>query len=443
MTKYSQSGSAILEAPAARSASAIHRTSTRPFSAFEWSVALRYLKPRRKDGFISFISILSLAGIALAVAALIVVMSVMNGFRHDLLARILGLQGHIVVQGYGGNLSNFDAVAARVRAVPGVLHAAPIVDGQALASGGGASPGVMVRGIRANDLKGLTAVSNSLSPGALALFKGGDNVIIGARLAAKLDVGPGGSITLIAPRGNVTPFGVTPRIKTYTVAGTFDIGMSEYDGTFVFMPLDEAQLYFNMGNTVSSLEVMVADPDLAKPMLRPISDAVGPGARVLSWQAISASLFQALEVEANVMFLILAIITLVAAFNIVSTLIMLVKDKSSDIAILRTMGATRGAVMRIFFIAGALIGIAGTATGLLIGTLFCTYIENIRQALVHLTGIPLFDPTIYFLEHLPARIETGDVVAAVVLALGLSFLATLYPSWRAARLDPVEALRYE
>ena len=443
MTKYSLSDSAVLEAPAGRAVPQARSPMGRPFAGFEWMIALRYLRPRRKDGFISFISILSLAGIALAVGALIVVMSVMNGFRYDLLARILGLQGHIVVQGYGGNLVNFDAVAARVRAVPGVVHAAPIIDGQALASGGGISPGVMVRGIRSGDLKSLTSVSNSLTPGALGLFAQGDSVILGSRLAAKLGIGPGGQITLIAPRGNVTPFGVTPRIKTYTVAGTFNIGMSEFDSTFVFMPLEEAQLYFNMGSSVTGLEVMVADPDAAKAMLAPIQDAAGPGARALSWQVISASLFQALEVEANVMFLILAIITLVAAFNIVSTLIMLVKDKSSDIAILRTMGASRGAVLRIFFIAGSLIGIAGTLTGLLIGTLFSANIESIRQLLSHATGTTLFDPTIYFLERMPARVETGDIVAAVVLALGCSFLATLYPAWRAARLDPVEALRYE
>jgi lipoprotein-releasing system permease protein len=432
---------AFAAAPAA--AQPPRRSATRPFAAFEWAVALRYLRPRRKDGFISFISILSLVGIALAVGALIVVMSVMNGFRHDLLARILGLQGHIVVQGYGGSLPNFDSVAARVRAVPGVLHAAPIIDGQALASGGGISPGVVVRGIRAGDLKDLSSVSNSLTPDALAMYRQGDSVIVGSRLAAKLGIGPGGTITLIAPRGNVTPFGVTPRIKTYTVAGTFNIGMSEYDSTFVFMPLDEAQLYFNMGDAVSGLEVMVADPDLVNAMAAKVRDAAGDGVRVLSWQAISASLFQALQVEANVMFLILAIITLVAAFNIVSTLIMLVKDKSSDIAILRTMGATRGAVMRIFFIAGSLIGVAGTVTGLVLGTLFSANIESIRQILSHLTGTKLFDPTIYFLERMPARVEMGDVISAVALALALSFFATLYPSWRAAKLDPVEALRYE
>ena len=227
------------------------------------------------------------------------------------------------------------------------------------------------------------------------------------------------------------------------MAGTFKIGNSLYDNSFIFMPLDEAQLYFNLDHAVTGIEVMVANPDQVNAMVKPIAAAVGPTARVLSWQAISASLFEALQVEANVMFLILAIITLVAAFNIVSTLIMLVKDKSRDIAILRTMGTTRGAVMRIFCIAGTMIGVAGTLTGLLIGIVFCANIETIRVFLSHATGTTLFDPTIYFLEHMPARIETGDVIAATVLSLGCSFLATLYPAWRAARLDPVEALRYE
>ena len=419
------------------------RAATRPFAGFEWMIAARYLRARRTERFVSIISILSLIGIALGVMTLIIVMSVMNGFRHELLARILGLQGHVIVQGYGGNLRNFDDIAARVRAVPGVLRVAPIVDGQALASGGGTSPGVVVRGIRSRDLKNLTTVSNSLTPDALAMFAAGDSVIVGARLAAKLDIGPGGSITLIAPRGNVTPFGVTPRINTYTVAGTFNIGFTEYDSSFVFMPLAESQLYFNMGDSVTGLEVMVANPDDVTAMLKPISAAAGPGARVLSWQAISSSLFEALQIERNVMFLILTLIILVAALNIISGLIMLVKDKSGDIAILRTMGATRGAVMRVFMIAGASIGIVGTALGFTLGVLFCANIENIRQFLSSLTGTTLFNPEIYFLSRMPAEMDRGEVAAVVLIALAFTFLATLYPSWRAARLDPVEALRYE
>src|ERR1051326_8926497 len=409
---------------------------TRPFAAFEWMIALRYLRAKRTESFVSVISGFSLIGIALGVATLIIVMSVMNGFRHELLARILGLQGHIIVQGETRTLSDFDSIAARVRGVPGVVRVAPIVDGQALASGGGSSPGVVVRGIRARDLASLTLVSQSLSRGAMERYRGGDSVIIGARLSNKPRHNPGGTITLIAPRGNVTPFGVTPRIKTYTVAGTFNIGMSEYDAQFVFMPLSEAQLYFNMGDTVTGLEVMVGSPDDVNAFVQPIARAAGPSAVVRSWQAISQSLFEALEVERNVMFLILTLIILVAALNIVSGLIMLVKDKSGDIAILRTMGATQGAIMRVFFIAGASIGVTWTIAGVLLGVLFSLNIEAIRQFLSRMLGVVLFDPTIYFLSQMPSKLDPYDVAYVVVMALSLSFLATLYPSWRAARLAP-------
>jgi lipoprotein-releasing system permease protein len=416
---------------------------TAPFAPFEWMLAVRYLRPTRREGFVSIISILSLLGIMIGVAALIIVMSVMNGFRHELLGRILGLQGHVLVQGIGGGLPDFDTVVARVRAVPGVTRVAPIVEGQALASGGGLSPGVIIRGIRGADLKGLTSVYDSLSDGAFAHFSGGDAVIVGSRLAARLGLLPGGQITLIAPRGNVTPFGVTPRIKTYTVVGTFSIGHSEYDAAYIFMPLDEAQAYFNTGDTVTGLEVMIADPDAVKQLLPPIQDAAGPYARALSWQAISSGIFEALEVERVVMFLILSLIIMVAALNIISGMIMLVKDKTGDIAILRTMGATRGAIMRVFLIAGTSIGVIGTALGFVFGVVFCANIESIRQFLSSLVGTTLFDPTIYFLSRMPARMETSDVIFVVVMSLTLTLLATLYPSWRAARLDPVEALRYE
>jgi len=418
-------------------------TRTRPFAAFEWMIALRYLRARRKEGFVSVISGFSLVGIALGVATLIIVMSVMNGFRHELLSRILGLNGHAVVQSFEGNLTQFDAATARVRAVPGVTRAVPIIDGQVMATSGGVSAGVIVRGMRKSDLKSLATVSKTLSPGALDRYEGGDSVIVGARLADKLGLQPGMTITLIAPRGNITPFGTTPRVKTYTIAGTFRIGMSEYDQTFVFMPLDEAQAYFNMDKAVSGLEVMVQNPDAIQSMVPALSKAAGPLSRVLTWQDMNSSLFGALQVERNVMFLILALIILVAALNIVSGLIMLVKDKGGDIAILRTMGATKGAVMRVFFIAGASIGVTGTLLGLVIGVVFCANIEEIRQFLSSLTGTTLFNPEIYFLSRMPAEIYTGDVISVVALALGLSFLATLYPSWRAARLDPVEALRYE
>ncbi len=419
-----------------------HR-STGPFAAFEWMIALRYLRPTRREGYVSIISIFSLIGIAIGVAALIIVLAVMNGFRHELLARILGLNGHAVVQSLYGNVTNYDALAAKVRAVPGVTRVTPIIDGQVMASANGLNGGVLVRGMRRNDLRTLTIVSNSLSPGALAHFQGGESVIVGARLAEKLRLAPGQPITLIAPRGNVTPFGTTPRVKSYSIAGTFRIGMSEYDQSFVFMPLDEAQLYFNMDASVNGLEVMVKDPDRIEPIANAIAAAVGPTYRIVTWQDMQSSLFGALQVERNVMALILALIVLVAALNIISGLIMLVKDKAGDIAILRTMGASRGAVMRIFFIAGASIGVTGTLLGFVIGVVFCTYIEEIRQALSSLTGTTLFDPTIYFLSRIPAEMDPSEVTFVVLLALSLSFLATLYPSWRAARLDPVEALRYE
>ncbi len=416
---------------------------TKPFAPFEWMIAARYLRAKRKEGFVSVISSISLIGIALGVATLIIVMAVMNGFRHELLSRILGLSGHVVVQGYGGELMHFDDVAAKVRAVPGVVRVAPVVDGQVMATSNGVSRGALVRGIRKDDLAKLTTVSKTLSPGSLARFQGGDNVIIGYRMAQQLGIGPGMTITLIAPKGNVTPFGTTPRVKTYTVAGVFNIGMSEYDSSFVFMPLEEAQLYFNLGDGVSGLEAMVARPDAVANYTPDIAQAVGPTARILTWQDVNSSLFGALEVERNVMFLILTLIILVAALNIVSGLVMLVKDKGGDIAILRTMGATRGAVMRVFLIAGASIGVFGTLLGFAVGVLFCQNIEAIRQFLSSLTGTQLFNPEIYFLSKMPAEMDSGEVIAVVVMSLSLSLLATLYPSWRAARLDPVEALRYE
>ncbi|MBV8799306.1 MAG: lipoprotein-releasing ABC transporter permease subunit [Alphaproteobacteria bacterium] len=419
------------------------RGGTGPFAAFEWMIAMRYLRPTRREGYVSVISIFSLIGIAIGVAALIIVLAVMNGFRHELLARILGLNGHAVVQSLSGNIADYDKLAAKVRTVPGVTRVTPIVDGQVMASANGLNGGVLVRGLRQRDLQKLSAVSSSLSEGALAHFQGGSAVIVGQRLAEKMRLLPGMPVTLIAPRGNVTPFGVTPRVKSYIVAGTFKVGMSEYDQTFVFMPLEEAQLYFNMGDSVNGLQVMVSDPDRANAIANAIAEAAGPAYRILTWQDMQSSLFGALQVERNVMALILALIVLVAALNIISGLIMLVKDKAGDIAILRTMGARQGAIMRIFFIAGASIGVTGTLLGFLIGVVFCTYIEEIRQALSSLTGTTLFDPTIYFLSRIPAEMDPREVVFVVVLALSLSFLATLYPSWRAARLDPVEALRYE
>jgi lipoprotein-releasing system permease protein len=422
---------------------AVQRRATRPFASFEWMLALRYLRARRAEGFVSVISTISLIGIAIGVAALIIVMAVMNGFRHELLSRILGVQGHALVQGIDGPLPQYDTVAMRLRAVPGVTRATPIVDGQLMATAQGVTSGIFVRGMRKADLKSFAMVSSTLSPGALERFEGGDSVIIGARLADRMRLVPGSRITLIAPRGDVTPFGTTPRIKTYTVAGIFKIGMSEYDLTFVFMPLDEAQLFFDSGDAVTGIELMVKDPDAIDSLVPPLAQAAGPLARVVTWHDRDSTFFDAVQIERNVMFLILTLIILVAALNIISGLYMLVKDKSADIAILRTMGATRGAVMRIFLIAGLAIGVIGTLAGFLIGVLFCQNIEAIRQFLSSLTGTVLFNPEIYFLSRMPAEMDPGEVAAVVAMSLALSFLATLYPAWRAARLDPVEALRYE
>jgi lipoprotein-releasing system permease protein len=417
-------------------------TRTRPFSGFEWLVAGRYLRAKRAESFISVISGFSLIGIALGVATLIIVMSVMNGFRAQLLGRILGLNGHAVVQTFGG-VADYDALTTRLRGVQGVTSAFPIIEGQVLVnSDAGTSRGALVRGIKSEDLQALSAVSSKLSPNAMDGFDDGDSVILGVRLAQQLNLLPGMTVTLVAPKGEVTPFGSTPRIKTYRVGGTFEVGMSEYDQTFIFMPLMEAQLFFGMEGTASGILVMVTDPDRIAAWRQPLQEAAG-NVGIADWQQMNISLFDALQVERNVMFLILTLIILVAALNIISGLIMLVKDKGGDIAILRTMGATAGSVMRVFFIAGAAIGVVGTIVGVLIGVLFCANIETIRQFLMRVTGTNLFDPTIYFLTQMPAEIDPWEVVAVVAMSLGLSFLATLYPSYRAARLDPVEALRYE
>ena len=416
---------------------------TPPFSRYEWMLSLRYLRARRKEGFISVIAGFSFLGIMLGVATLIIVMAVMNGFRAELLDKILGLNGHLLVQPLEKPLTDWEEVAARIAKVQGVKLAAPIVEGQALASSPFNAGGVLVRGIRLKDIEGLPSVINNIKQGSLGGFDEGQGVAIGRRLADQLSLRAGDNITLVSPKGAVTPMGTTPRIKVYKIAAVFEIGMSEYDSAMVFMPLKEAQAYFNRAGDVTAIEVYTDNPDRVREYQKEVQEAAQRPIFTLTWQQRNATFFNALQVERNVMFLILTLIVLVAALNIVSGLIMLVKDKGQDIAILRTMGATQGAIMRVFLITGAAIGVVGTIFGFLLGVVVCLNIESIRRFLSWLTNTELFSPELYFLSHLPARMDTGETVAVVLMALILSLLATLYPSWRAARLDPVEALRYE
>ncbi len=416
---------------------------TRPFSTFEWMLSLRYLRARRKEGFISVIAGFSFLGIMLGVATLIIVMAVMNGFRHELLEKILGLNGHLLVQPLEKPLTDWQDVAARIAKVPGIRLAAPIVEGQALASSPFNAGGVLVRGIRLEDLEKLPSIAKNIKQGTLKGFDEGHGLAIGRRLADELSLRSGDNITLVAPRGAVTPMGTMPRIKVYKIAAVFEIGMSEYNSAFVFMPLKEAQAYFNRSGDVTAIEVYTDDPDRVDSYRKAVQDAAKRPIFMIDWRQRNATFFTALQVERNVMFLILTLIVLVAALNIVSGLIMLVKDKGSDIAILRTMGATQGAIMRVFLITGAAIGVVGTLVGLGLGVVIALNIENLRQFLSWLTNTELFSPELYFLSHMPADMDTSETMAVVVMALTLSLLATLYPSWRAARLDPVEALRYE
>jgi lipoprotein-releasing system permease protein len=416
------------------------------FGPFERAVAGRYLRARRGERFVSVIAIFSLVGIALGVATLIIVMSVMGGFKVDLLSRILGFNGHLGVYGAGGQLADFDDIAGRIRKIPDVVSVIPVVDGQVLLSGGqGQSSGGFVRGIREADLKSLHAVSDHVLAGSLDQFQGDDAIAIGVGMARRFSLGIGSELTLISPQGAATAFGTMPRVRAYKVAAIFQVGENEYDSAYVFLPLEAAQVYFQKPELATQLEVMLIDPERVLNVHRAILGVLPKDVpvRIVDWQQSNNSFFAAIQVEQNVMFLILTLIILVAAFNVISSLIMMVKDKTRDIAVLRTLGAGRGAVMRIFLMCGASVGITGTLLGLILGVVFCWNIETIQHWVEAVTGTSVFNPEVYYLTHLPARLNWHEVMQVVMMALALSLLATLYPSWRAARTDPVEALRHE
>ena len=413
------------------------------FGAFERAVAGRYLRARRGERFVSVIAGFSLVGIALGVATLIIVMSVMGGFQTDLLNRILGFNGHLGVYSTTGRLQNYDAAAAKIMTVPGVSSAAPVVDGQVLLSGPrGQSSGGLVRGIEPKDFAEMSAIK--IPAGSLADFKGEDAIAIGSGLAGKFGLGVGDELTLVSPQGAATAFGTIPRVRAYKIVAIFSVGMNEYDTAYVFLPLQAAQIFFQSPGAVSQIEVRVDDPDRVRAIGQQIGAALaGTPVRVVDWQQNNNSFFAAVKVEQNVMFLILTLIIVVAAFNVISSLIMMVKDKTRDIAVLRTIGAGRGAILRIFLMCGASVGVTGTLVGVVIGVLFCLNIQEIQGWVEAATGARVFNPEVYYLTHLPAKLNSGEVIQVVVMSLALSLLATIYPSWRAARTDPVEALRHE
>jgi len=416
------------------------------FGPFERAVAGRYLRARKGERFVSIIAIFSLVGIALGVATLIIVMSVMNGFRQELLSKILGLNGDLGIYSTRGGLTEYDDLTRRVLGVKGVLTATPVVErpaGLKPEQGGNFSAG-LVRGLTLADLRALKVVSTNILSGSLDDFKGDDAIVIGTGLASRAGIRVGNRIQVYAPEMTSTPFGSVPRGRAYTVVAIFQVGFSEADNGFIFMPMPAAQVLFRMPNMATQIEVTTDDPDHAIMIGRDIRNALGDTpVRVVDWTQNNNAFFAAVEVERNVMFLILTLIILVAAFNIVSSLIMMVKDKTRDIAVLRTIGASSGAVLRIFLMCGAFVGIAGTLLGTVLGVVFCLNIERIRHVIESLSGTNLFNPEVYFLSRLPAVLQWSEVGQVVGMAIAISLLATIYPSWRAAKTDPVEALRNE
>lgn len=416
-------------------------------TAFERMVAFRYLRARREEGLISVIALFSLVGIALGVATLIVVLSVMNGVREEMIKSVIGLEGHISVYAAGKGIDHYDDVAQKITGVAGVASAVPKVEGQIMLSFKGRAVGAMVAGFRPEDLKKKALLVSRMSQGAEEALQSGEGVVLGSRMAEKMGIRSGDSVTLISPEGRATVAGLVPRVKAYPVGGIFSIGMFAYDNGLIVMPFEEAQTYFklkdNGANAASLIEVMVGSPDAAPHIARRISETLGASYRVYDWKTSNNAIFQAVLVQRNVMFLILMLIIIVASFNIISSLIMLVREKERQVAILRTMGATRASIQRIFFMCGSFVGVVGTVVGVLLGLFIAFNTENIQHGLESLMGHKLFADELYFLSHLPSRVDGGEVLMVVAMALALAFLSTLYPARKAATVNPAEALRYE
>jgi lipoprotein-releasing system permease protein len=410
----------------------------------ERMLARRYLLPGKGEGFIFLVASISLLAVALGVAALIIVMSVMNGFRAELFDKIVGLNGHAVVQGYDGRLSNWEQIAAQAKATPGVTSALPLIEQPLMASANGRVEGVLVRGMRMNDiLANKTITSNVVAGDLKSIAPGTNRVAIGSRLAEALGAFPGSEISLISPEGRSTVVGTVPRIVSYTVGAIFEVGIYDYDKSFVVMPMPEAQELLMLGDQVGMVEIQTSNPDKIQQIVAPIQKSVRGHGLIVDWRQMNSALFQALEVERVAMFVVLSLIVLVAVFNILSSLIMLVRAKTRDIAILRTMGASRRGMMKVFMTVGVTIGSLGIVLGIILGAIFLFFRQDVVDAIQAVTGQNLWDPSVRFLTDLPSKTDPIEVTAIILTALVLSFLATLYPAYKAASTDPVQVLRYE
>jgi lipoprotein-releasing system permease protein len=423
-----------------------------PFSAFEWMIAMRFLRARRAEGGVSVMTIISLVGITLAVMALIATLAVRSGFRAELVDTILGANAHVTVYSSvyvteDGQttraITDYRAIADRIAELPDVTRAAPLVKGQVMATMQGRNSGVEVFGITPEDLKTIPRIANpEVKRGSIDDF-GDQRIAIGSGIARELGVQVGDKLRLISPDGVKTPFGTSPRVAAYDVAYIFTAGRYDIDRTRIYMPFDEAQIYFNRDGAADEIEVMVTDPETVDRLTIDLLAAGGPRTLLWTWQDSSGALLRALAVEDNVMFVIMSILVLIAAMNIISGLIMLVKNKGRDIGILRTMGLTEGSILRVFFICGSLVGVIGTTFGVILGCLFAIYIDPLFSFVNYIGGGGVWDPSIRGIYQLPAKLELGDVLTSVALSLGLSFGVTIFPARRAARMNPVEALRYE